>query len=121
MRLRRAAGFTLIELLVALAVFALVAAAAVGVLRQSIEQRAAVQARLQQLRDFQIAHGLLRSDLQQAAVRRTRRTLKALAISTACTTARPTSTLVYWPWSISRPNTSGEMACPMSSPAYTTP
>ncbi|MEA0761182.1 type II secretion system minor pseudopilin GspJ [Xanthomonas campestris pv. campestris] len=72
MRLRRAAGFTLIELLVALAVFALVAAAAVGVLRQSIEQRAAVQARLQQLRDFQIAHGLLRSDLQQAAVRRTR-------------------------------------------------
>ena len=42
MRLRRAAGFTLIELLVALAVFALVAAAAVGVLRQSIEQRAAV-------------------------------------------------------------------------------
>ncbi len=28
------------------------------------------------------------------AVRRTRRTLKALAISTACTTARPTST----PW-----------------------
>ncbi|MCC4602994.1 type II secretion system minor pseudopilin GspJ [Xanthomonas campestris] len=68
----RAAGFTLIELLVALAVFALVAAAAVVVMRQSIDQRDAVRQRLQQVRDFQLAHGLLRSDLQQAAVRRTR-------------------------------------------------
>ncbi|PPT67626.1 type II secretion system minor pseudopilin GspJ [Xanthomonas arboricola] len=66
------AGFTLIELLVALAVFALVAVAAVVVMRQSIEQRDAVRARLQQVREFQLAHGLLRSDLQQAAVRRTR-------------------------------------------------
>ncbi|QHG88203.1 type II secretion system minor pseudopilin GspJ [Xanthomonas sp. NCPPB 1638] len=69
---RRVAGFTLIELLVALAVFALVAAAAVVVMRQSIEQRDAVRQRLQQVRDVQLAHGLLRSDLQQAAVRRTR-------------------------------------------------
>ncbi|MBB5864733.1 type II secretion system minor pseudopilin GspJ [Xanthomonas sp. 3058] len=69
---RRTAGFTLIELLVALAVFALVAAASVVVMRQSIDQRDAVRARLQQIREFQLAHGLLRSDLQQAAVRRTR-------------------------------------------------
>lgn len=41
-------------------------------MRQSIDQRDAVRARLQQIRDFQLAHGLLRSDLQQAAVRRTR-------------------------------------------------
>ncbi|MBB4131219.1 type II secretion system minor pseudopilin GspJ [Xanthomonas sp. 3075] len=68
----RTAGFTLIELLVALAVFALVAAASVVVMRQSIDQRDAVRARLQQIREFQLAHGLLRSDLQQAAVRRTR-------------------------------------------------
>ncbi|CAD0308247.1 type II secretion system minor pseudopilin GspJ [Xanthomonas hortorum] len=69
---RDSAGFTLIELLVALAVFALVAVAAVVVMRQSIDQRDAVRARLQQIREFQLAHGLLRSDLQQAAVRRTR-------------------------------------------------
>ncbi|MEA9588812.1 type II secretion system minor pseudopilin GspJ [Xanthomonas sp. WHRI 10064A] len=69
---RRMQGFTLIELLVALAVFALVASAAVVVMRQSIDQRDAVRARLQQVRDLQLAHGLLRSDLQQAAVRRTR-------------------------------------------------
>ncbi len=36
---QRTRGFTLIELLVALAVFALVAAAAVVVMRQSIDQR----------------------------------------------------------------------------------
>ncbi|NIK40154.1 general secretion pathway protein J [Xanthomonas arboricola] len=69
---RGSAGFTLIELLVALAVFALVAVAAVVVMRQSIDQRDAVRARLQHVREFQLAHGLLRSDLQQAAVRRTR-------------------------------------------------
>lgn len=69
---RGSVGFTLIELLVALAVFALVAVAAVVVMRQSIDQRDAVRARLQQVREFQLAHGLLRSDLQQAAVRRTR-------------------------------------------------
>ncbi|TQU14104.1 prepilin-type N-terminal cleavage/methylation domain-containing protein, partial [Xanthomonas perforans] len=56
---QRTRGFTLIELLVALAVFALVAAAAVVVMRQSIDQRDAVRARLQQIRDFQLAHGLL--------------------------------------------------------------
>ncbi|APP76533.1 type II secretion system minor pseudopilin GspJ [Xanthomonas vesicatoria] len=71
-RTRRMQGFTLIELLVALAVFALVATSAVVVMRQSIDQRDAVRARLQQVRDLQLAHGLLRSDLQQAAVRRTR-------------------------------------------------
>ncbi|KAB7767852.1 type II secretion system minor pseudopilin GspJ [Xanthomonas maliensis] len=65
-------GFSLVELLVALAIFALVASAAVVILRQSIDQREIVQLRLQQLREVQLAHALLRSDLQQAAVRRTR-------------------------------------------------
>ncbi len=46
-RKQRTRGFTLIELLVALAIFALVAAAAVAVMRQSIDQRDAVRARLQ--------------------------------------------------------------------------
>ncbi|KLD70292.1 type II secretion system minor pseudopilin GspJ [Xanthomonas pisi] len=71
-RPQRMQGFTLIELLVALAVFALVASAAVVVMRQSIDQRDAVRVRLQQVRELQLVHGLLRSDLQQAAVRRTR-------------------------------------------------
>ncbi|MNS39604.1 hypothetical protein D3C72_718910 [compost metagenome] len=61
------------------------------------------------------------ADAGTSAVRRTRRTLKALAISTPYTSAIPTITLVYWPASIRRPNTSGATACPMSRPAYTTP
>lgn len=62
-RKQRTRGFTLIELLVALAVFALVAAAAVAVMRQSIDQRDAVRARLQQIRDFQLAHGAMRTSI----------------------------------------------------------
>ena len=52
-----------------------------------------------------------------STVRRTRRTLKALAISTPCISARPSSTPRYWPWSIITPKISGETACPMSRPA----
>lgn len=56
-----------------------------------------------------------------SAVRRTRRTLRALAISTPCISASPSSTPRNWPWSISTPKTRGDTAWPMSSPAYTTP
>lgn len=100
---RRAAGFTLIELLVALSVFALVAAAAVVAMRQSIEQRTAVRERLQQVREFQLAHGLLRSDLQQAAVRRTRNgegnAARAAFIATAPGTQGPLFGFVRRGWS----------------------
>jgi arsenate reductase-like glutaredoxin family protein len=60
---------------------------------------------------------LIHAEAGTSDSRRTRRTLNALTISTPCTTARPISTLVYWPWSISRPKISGATACPMSSPA----
>ena len=48
-------------------------------------------------------------------------TLNALAISTACTSARPTNTPWYWCWSISVPETNGAITWPMSRPDYTTP
>ena len=64
---------------------------------------------------------LFRFQAPTNAVRRTCRTLNALTISTACSTARPSSTVLNWRWSISAPRISGEMALPMSSPDYTTP
>ena len=49
-------------------------------------------------------------------VRRARRTLKALAISTPCTIASARNTPLYWWWSIKPPNIRGATAWPMSSP-----
>lgn len=70
---RRQAGFTLIEVLVALAIFAIVAGTAVGLLAWAADQRAAVRTKMDRLAQIQIAHALLTSDLGQAAVRPTRR------------------------------------------------
>lgn len=49
-------------------------------------------------------------------VRRTRRTLNALTISTPCSSANASHTLLNAPWSISVPMTSGTTAWPMSRP-----
>ncbi|NYZ63905.1 type II secretion system minor pseudopilin GspJ [Luteimonas deserti] len=73
--MRRAAsagGFTLIEVLVSLAVFALLAAAAVGVLAWTADQQQALRARMERAAELQRAYALLKSDLGQAALRRTR-------------------------------------------------
>jgi general secretion pathway protein J len=70
---RPQAGFTLIEMLISLALFAMLGAAGVFVLAQSLDAREVVDARMTRLGELQRARALLRADLAQAAVRRTRR------------------------------------------------
>lgn len=65
-------GFTLVEMLVALFVFGLLAAAGVGVMSFAVDNQAAVKEHMARLGDFQRARQLVKSDLEQAAVRRTR-------------------------------------------------
>ena len=81
-------GFTLIEVLVALAIFALLAAAAVGVLAWTADQQGVIRARMARMAELQRAHALLKADLGQAAVRRTRRSDGVAALS-AFTAAPP--------------------------------
>ena len=69
---RRVRGFTLVELLVALAVFALLAGAGVGVLAQAATTRKAVHERLDDLARLQHARAVIEADLSQAAIRRVR-------------------------------------------------
>lgn len=68
----RATGFSLVEMLVAIAVFALIAAAGVGVLAHAVDNRDAVAARMARVAEFQRARAILRADLGQAALRRVR-------------------------------------------------
>jgi general secretion pathway protein J len=72
-RRARDAGFTLVETLVALAVFARLSAAAVGILAWAADQQGVVRARMDRLAELQRAHALLATDLSQVAVRPTRR------------------------------------------------
>lgn len=65
-------GFTLVEMLVALAVFALLAAAGVGVLAQAATTREAVADRLDAIARLQRARAVIEADLSQAAARRVR-------------------------------------------------
>lgn len=65
----RATGFTLVELLVAILLFALLSAAAAGLLRFSVDARGASFARLDTLAATTRARSLLAADLGQAAVR----------------------------------------------------
>lgn len=69
----RARGFTLLEVLVSLSIFAMLAAAAVGVLAWTADQQGVIRVRMQRMAELQRAHALLKADLGQAAVRRTRR------------------------------------------------
>ncbi|WP_294174035.1 type II secretion system minor pseudopilin GspJ [uncultured Sphingomonas sp.] len=73
MRLRlsqgREAGFTLVEMLVALLIFALLAAAGVGLLRASVDTQGAVERRLGDLAAAARLRTLLSSDLAQAVDR----------------------------------------------------
>ena len=68
----RHAGLSLVEVLVALAVFALLAAAAVGVLAWAAGQQGAVRARMDRIAELQRAHALLQADLGQVVLRRVR-------------------------------------------------
>jgi general secretion pathway protein J len=65
-------GFTLVEMLVALTVFALLAAAGVGILRSSVDTQSAVEGRLADVSAVGRLHTLLSSDLGQAVERPTR-------------------------------------------------
>lgn len=66
------AGFTLVEMLVALGIFALLAAAGVGILRASVDTQSTVEDHLGQIRDLGRLDALLSSDLAQAVDRPTR-------------------------------------------------
>lgn len=66
------AGFTLVEMLVALTIFALLAAAGVGILRASVDTQSAVDNRLTEVATIGRLHSLLASDLGQAVLRSTR-------------------------------------------------
>ncbi len=65
-------GFTLIEVMIALAIFALLAAAGVLVLSQSIDNRFVVKASTDRTAELQRLRAVLRADLGQAAPRRVR-------------------------------------------------
>lgn len=62
-------GFTLVEMLVALTIFALLAAAGVGLLRASVDTQAAVEGRLGELKGIERLHALFAADLGQAVDR----------------------------------------------------
>lgn len=68
----RREGFTLVEVLVALAIFAMIASAGVGLLSFAIDNRLAVREASERTAAFQRARALMRADLGQAAARRVR-------------------------------------------------
>jgi general secretion pathway protein J len=65
-------GFTLVEMLVALAIFGLVSAAGVTVMRFTVDNQMIVRAHSDRVAAFQRARAILKADLAQAAARRTR-------------------------------------------------
>ncbi|MDZ4318835.1 MAG: type II secretion system minor pseudopilin GspJ [Phenylobacterium sp.] len=65
-------GFTLVEMLVALLVFSLLSAAGVAVLGSAADNRAVVRERMDEIAALQSARALIKTDLEQAADRRTR-------------------------------------------------
>ena len=65
-------GFTLVEMLVALGIFALLAAAGVGVLRSSVDVQGAVGTRLDEMSGISRLNALLSNDLGQAVDRPSR-------------------------------------------------
>lgn len=65
-------GFTLVEMLVALAIFGLISAAGVTVMRFTVDNQAVVRAHTDRIGAFQRTRAILKADLAQAADRRTR-------------------------------------------------
>ena len=65
-------GFTLVEMLVALAIFGLISAAGVTVMRFTVDNQAIVRAHTDRVGAFQRTRAILKADLAQAADRRTR-------------------------------------------------
>jgi general secretion pathway protein J len=65
-------GFTLVEMLVALGIFALLAAAGVGVLRSSVDVQGSVGTRLDEMSGIARLNALLSNDLGQAVDRPSR-------------------------------------------------
>ena len=65
-------GFTLVEMLVALGIFALLAAAGVGVLRSSVDVQGAVDTRLTAISGLARLNAMLSNDLGQAVDRPSR-------------------------------------------------
>ena len=65
-------GFTLVEMLVALGIFALLAAAGVGVLRSSVDVQGAVDTRLTAMSGIARLNAMLSNDLGQAVDRPSR-------------------------------------------------
>ena len=65
-------GFTLVEMLVALGIFAILAAAGVGVLRSSVDVQGAVDTRLNEMSGVARLNALLSNDLGQAVDRPSR-------------------------------------------------
>jgi general secretion pathway protein J len=65
-------GFTLVEMLVALAIFGLVSAAGVTVMRFTVDNQAIVRAHTDRIAAFQRMRAIMRADLAQATARRTR-------------------------------------------------
>ncbi|WP_336960328.1 type II secretion system minor pseudopilin GspJ [Sphingobium aquiterrae] len=72
-------GFTLIELLVALVIFALLAAAGVMLLANSVSAQAAIKQRLDEMTAMERTNGIIASDLAQAMPRISRTEAGTLA------------------------------------------
>jgi general secretion pathway protein J len=66
------AGFTLVEMMVALLIFGMIAVAGVTVMRSTVYSQQIVRARVDRVGEFQRLRAVIKADLGQAAVRRTR-------------------------------------------------
>lgn len=85
----RGAGFSLVEMLVALVIFGLIAAAGVAVMAYAADNQGVLRERMDRIGEFQRARALLKSDLSQAAARRTRDATGAVSVRAFAGTADP--------------------------------
>lgn len=95
-------GFTLVEVLLALAIFAMISAAGVLVLSQVVDARFGLQSSTRRTADLQRTLAIMRSDIAQAAPRRTRGPTgrpAAAPVMTAQLPGDPVLSLVRSGWS----------------------